>query len=154
MNFLVPWFPRRKGQYGDLLSLTDELDRFFHDGWRGFLDKDFLPERAWSPAVDLYETDENLMVKAELPGLDKKDIKLTLSDGLLTIAGEKKQEKETKRKNYRRLESSYGSFQRVIELPVPVQADKVKADYKRGVLEITLPKAEEAKTKEIQIDVN
>ena len=154
MNFLVPWFPRRKGQYGDLLSITDELDRFFNEGWRGLTEKDFLPERAWSPAVDLYETDENLMVKAELPGLDKKDIKLTLSDGLLTISGEKKHEKETKRKNYRRLESSYGSFQRVIEIPVPVQADKVKADYKRGVLEITLPKAEEAKSKAIQIDVN
>jgi len=154
MNFLVPWFPRRKGQYGDLLSLTDELDRFFHEGWRGLQDKDFLPERVWSPAVDLYETDDSLIVKAELPGLDKKDIKLTLSDGLLTIAGEKKQEKETKKKNYRRLESSYGAFQRVIELPVPVQANKVKADYKRGVLEITLPKAEEAKAKEIHIDVS
>lgn len=154
MNFLVPWFPRRRGHYGDLLSLTDELDRLFHEGWQGFLGRDFLPERVWSPAVDLYEADGKLMVKAELPGLDKKDIKLTLSDGLLTIAGEKKQEKETKEKNYRRLESSHGSFQRVIELPVPVQADKVKADYKRGVLEITLPKAEEAKTKEIKIDVN
>jgi HSP20 family protein len=93
------------------------------------------------------------VIKAELPGLDKKDIKLTLSDGLLTIAGERKQEKETKGKNYHRVESSYGSFQRTINLPVPVQADKIKADYKRGVLEITLPKAEEAKTREIQIDV-
>jgi len=154
MNFLVPWLPGRKGQYGNLHSLTDELDRLFHEGWRGFLDKDFLPERAWIPAVDLYETDENLMVKAELPGLDKKDIKLTLSDGLLTIAGERKQEKETKGKNCHRVESSYGSFQRTINLPVPVQADKIKADYKRGVLEITLPKAEEAKTREIQIDVS
>jgi len=153
MNFLVPWLPGRKGQQGDLLSLTDELDRFFHEGWRGFPDRDFLPERVWSPAVDLYETDENLVVKAELPGLDKKDIKLTLSDGLLTIAGERKQEKETKGKNYHRVESSYGSFQRAISLPVPVQADKIKADYKRGVLEIILPKAEEAKTREIQIDV-
>ncbi len=154
MNFLVPWFPRRKGQYGDLLSLTDELDRVFHEGWRGFLDKDFLPEKVWSPAVDLYETDENLVVKAELPGLDKKDIKLTLSDGLLTVTGERKQEKESKGKNYHRVESSYGSFQRAINLPVPVQIDKIKADYKRGVLEIVLPKAEEAKTKEIEIDVN
>ncbi len=154
MNFLVPWIPSKKGHYGDIISLTDELDRFFHEGWQGFPDKDFLPEKVWNPAIDLYETDENLMVKAELPGLEKKDIKITLSDGLLTITGEKKQEKETKKKNYRRLETSYGSFQRVIELPFPVRADKVKADYKRGVLEITLPKAEEAKAREIQIDVH
>ena len=106
-----------------------------------------------SPTVDLYEEKDDIVVKAELPGLEKDDIEVNLSDNRLTIRGEKKQEEEVKRENYYRSERSYGSFSRTLELPREVQTDKVKAAFKNGILEIRLPKTEEAKKKETKIKV-
>jgi HSP20 family protein len=93
------------------------------------------------------------MVKAEVPGMDAKDVNITLNDGLLTIKGEKKVEKEEKDEGYHLTERRYGSFSRSIRLPSDIQSDKIKANYKNGLLTITMPKSEKAKTKEIKVKV-
>jgi HSP20 family protein len=105
------------------------------------------------PAVDLFEDDGNLVLKAELPGLKKEDIEITLTDGGITISGEKKKEKEIKRKDYYKWESSYGSFCRTFALPIEVQQDKVKSTFKDGILEVIMPKSEAAKSKEVKVKI-
>ena len=107
-----------------------------------------------TPAVDLYKEKDDIVVKAELPGMEKDNIELNLSDNRLTIRGEKKKEEEVKKEGYYRSERSYGSFVRTLELPSEVQTDKVKAAFKNGVLEIRLPKTEEAKKKETKVKVD
>ena len=124
----------------------DFFDRFFEDF---ALPRLFSEEPALTPAFDVSETEKELIVKAEVPGMDKKDIHINLSDGLLTIKGEKKQEK--KNENYHSVERRYGMFSRTIRLPFEVEADKVDATYKDGVLKVTLPKSEAAKPKKIEI---
>jgi HSP20 family protein len=106
-----------------------------------------------APTVDLYEEKDEIVVKAELPGIDKNNIEVNLTDHMLTIKGEKKKEEEVKEKNYYRSERSYGSFLRTLELPKDVHADKVKAFFKNGILEVRMPKTEEAKAKEIKVKV-
>jgi HSP20 family protein len=143
------------------LSPWGDLDRMFED----FLGRrlgTFWPERWWpaagiertTPAVDLYEEKDDIVVKAELPGMEKDNIEVNLSDKRLTIKGEKKQEEEVKKEGYYRSERSYGSFVRTLELPREVQTDKVKAAFKNGILEIRLPKTEEAKKKETRVKVD
>ena len=108
----------------------------------------------WAPAVDVAETAEDYLIRAEVPGLRKEDVKLSLSGNVLTISGEKKmEEKKTENKKYHRLERSYGAFQRSFSLPTPVNADKISATFKDGMLEVTVPKSEEAKSKVIDIKV-
>lgn len=111
----------------------------------------FSEEREFAPAFDVSETDKELIVIGEIPGMDKKDINISLSDGLLTITGEKKQEKEDKNENYHRVERRYGKFSRTLRVPSEVETDKVDATYKEGVLKITLPKSEHVKPKKIKI---
>jgi len=143
------------------LSPWGDLDRMFED----FLERrlrSFWPERWWpaagveitTPAVDLYKEKDDIVVKAELPGMEKDNIELNLSDNRLTIRGEKKKEEEVKKEGYYRSERSYGSFVRTLELPSEVPTDKVKAAFKNGVLEIRLPKTEEAKKKETKVKVD
>ena len=108
----------------------------------------------WVPQVDMSETKDELTVRAEVPGMDKDSLSVTLQDNVLILRGERKQETEAKSVTFHRLERSYGSFVRSFSLPTLVQEDKVKAAYKDGVLTITLPKAEEVKPKEISISVN
>jgi HSP20 family protein len=117
--------------------------RFFGSGEMEFI----------APTIDVYEEKDNLVVKAELPGIDKDNIKLNLTDHTLTIKGEKKKEEEVNRENYYRSERSYGSFVRTVELPTDVHADRVKASFKNGVLEVRMPKTEQAKAKEIKVNV-
>ncbi|HVO65783.1 MAG TPA: Hsp20/alpha crystallin family protein [Syntrophales bacterium] len=105
------------------------------------------------PDVDIFESGGNVVVKAELPGMKKEDIEVTLTDGAITISGEKKKEEETKRKDYYKMERSYGSFCRTFSLPAEVKADKVKSTFKDGVLEIIMPKSEEAKSKEVKVKI-
>lgn len=105
----------------------------------------------WLPSLDLSETKNDIVVKAELPGIDTKDIDISLTNDVLSIKGEKKQEKEEKEEDYHFVERSYGSFTRSIRLPRDVQSDKISASYKNGVLKITLPKSEEAKKKEVKV---
>jgi HSP20 family protein len=107
-----------------------------------------------SPAVDFYEEKDHIVVKAELPGIDKNNIEVNLADHTLTIKGEKKKAEEVKEKNYYRSERSYGSFVRTLELPTDVHGDKVKATFKDGILEVRLPRTEEAKRKEVKVKVD
>jgi HSP20 family protein len=142
------------------LSPWGDLDQMFED-FLGRRLRPFWPERWWpaarmemtTPAVDLYDEKDDIVVKAELPGMEKDNIEVNLSGNRLTIKGEKKQEEEVKREGYYRSERSYGSFLRTLELPTEVQTDKVKAAFKKGILEIRLPKTEEAKKKETKVQV-
>ena len=126
----------------------DMFDRFFEDGsLRTFSGE----EKSWIPAFDISENDKEYAVVAELPGIDEKDLEVTLSDGILSVKGEKKQEKEEKDEMYHRVERCYGSFQRSFRIPGNVEDDKVDAIYKDGVLKLTIPKSEEKKAKKIEI---
>jgi HSP20 family protein len=105
------------------------------------------------PSVDIFEDKGDLVMKAELPGINKNDIEVTLSDGSITISGEKKKESEVKKKDYHKWERSYGSFCRTFPLPVEIQTDKVHSIFKDGVLEVRMPKSEAAKSKEIKVRI-
>jgi HSP20 family protein len=152
---LIPWrrderrVPVRREEERSLLSFQQEMNRLFGHflgGW-GMAPFRGLEESwdAFSPRVDVVEGDKAVTVSAELPGLDEKEIDVSLSHGVLTISGEKREEKEDKGKNYYRMERSYGSFQRSIPLPSEVDEDKAEATFKKGVLTITLPKTAEAR---------
>jgi HSP20 family protein len=110
--------------------------------------------RPWTPAVDIFETENELVLKADVPDVDMKDIDIRLENGTLALKGERKFENEEKKKGFHRVERSYGTFARYFTLPDTVETDKVKADYKNGVLTITLPKKEVAKPRQIKIEVN
>ena len=146
---IAPWWGGRRAAATPLRSLHDEVDRLFDDFMRGMpglprLGETF--EAAVYPSLDVAETDKEIVVTAELPGIEEKDIYVTLADGTLTIKGEKKAEKEEKGKNYHRVERSYGSFSRAVAVPAEVAEDKVKANFAKGVLTVTLPKKPGAKT--------
>ncbi|HEY5600017.1 MAG TPA: Hsp20/alpha crystallin family protein [Candidatus Manganitrophaceae bacterium] len=141
------WEPFR-----ELRKMQDEMDRMFSSFWTK-TDHDLAEGVAWMPSVDMYEDKDQIVVKAELPGVRKEDVSLALTEDILTIKGERKYEREEKRENYFRLEGSYGMFHRALQLPRPVKFDAVKAEFKDGVLKIILPKAEESKTREIKIEV-
>jgi HSP20 family protein len=106
---------------------------------------------AWSPVIDVMEKDKEYIVKAELPGVKEEDVDVSISGNMLTISGEKKTESETKKKGYYYSESSYGNFSRSVTIPSNVNTDKIEACYDKGVLEITLPKTAEAKTKKVKV---
>lgn len=144
------------------LSPFEEMERRFED----LLRRPFsLMEPSWwprlrmpemeevSPKVDIFEEGDNFVVKAEIPGMKKEDIEVNLTDDMVTISGEKKQEEKVEKKDYYRLERSYGSFTRSFRLPKEVQTDKAKATFKDGVLEVKVPKTEEAKKKEKKVPV-
>jgi HSP20 family protein len=108
-------------------------------------------ERGWAPAVDMVDRKEEIVLRADLPGLEEKNIDVTVQDGSLTIRGERKQETEEKKEDYYYSERRYGLFARTLPLPAGVEADKVKATFKNGVLEVHLPKSKEAKGKKIEV---
>jgi len=127
---LVRWDPFR-----DIITLRERMDKMFEDSLARFR----MPEEAtmptfWSPSVDIYETDENIVLKAELPGVDKKEVSVEVKDNTLILKGERKREKEVKEENYHRVERSFGTFMRSFSLPVTVKQDQVKAKFKDGVL--------------------
>lgn len=152
--------PRRRPTM-DLSRWEGEMDRMMEDFF-GRRFRPWWPERWFrgdefemkAPAVDVFEEKDDLVVKAEVPGIDKDNIEVTLSDSTLTIKGEKKKQEEVKEENYYRSERHHGAFMRTVELPKDVQPDKVKASFKNGVLEIRMPKTEEAKAKEIKVKVD
>ncbi|HEU4344968.1 MAG TPA: Hsp20/alpha crystallin family protein [Candidatus Binatia bacterium] len=153
---VTPWRP-----FMDLTRWERDMDRMM-EGFFGRRMRPWWPERWFRgdepeisiPAVDLYEDKNDIVVKAELPGIEKDNVEVNLTDHTLTIKGEKKKEEEVKEENYYRTERSYGSFVRTLELPKDVHADKVKANFKDGILEVRLPKTEEAKAKEIKVKVD
>ncbi len=127
-------------------ALHDDMNRMLESIW----DTNSLGME-WSPSIDIAETDKDIVVKAEIPGVDPKNIDISIVDDKLTIKGEKKEEKEDKSKSYHCVERSYGSFTRTIALPANVKIDEVEAKDHQGVLEITLPKIEKAKAKKITV---
>ena len=134
----------------ELNRLRREIDRLFEEPF-SFLAPSTSFFEGWTPAVDVYEDNDKYVVKAELPGMKKEDIDVSLDGNTLTISGERKQEEEKKEGENYRSERFFGRFQRSITLPTAVQANKIEATYKDGVLNVTLPKAEEAKPKQIQV---
>lgn len=146
---VVKWDPFR-----DMITLRDRMDRLFEDSLNRFRGGDSdMTQSTWSPAVDIYETPENIIIKAEIPGVSKKDISIELKNDSLYLKGERKFEKELKEENYHRMERSYGSFSRVFSLPTSVEQDQIKAKFKNGVLQISIPKLEEEMDKAVNIDV-
>ncbi len=152
---LIRWNPTRDlvSFPSDMFNLQKEMNRMFDSFFRG-VDEPSLLNGTWIPAVDVSEEQEAYVVKVELPGVSKDDVKITLESNILTIRGEKKAESEVKQKDYHRTERSYGSFQRSFTLPNTVKNDKIDAVYKDGILTVSLPKAEESKPKQIEVKVN
>jgi len=143
---LTPWKPF--GEVGSLRKEMDNLwDRFFGEAYNKEIGE------TWAPSVDISETKDTYVVKAELPGLDANDIKVSISGDMLTLKGEKKKEKEEKDENFHRMERYCGSFQRVFRLPTEVKTDKIKANFDKGILKVVLPKVEEAKQREVEVKV-
>ena len=141
LKSLIPIGRDRSVVGNPFVSLQREIDRLFDDFTRGFPKlADTVPEKLM-PSIDVTETDKEIEITAELPGLEEKDVQINLSDNLLTIRGEKKAEKEQKDKNYRIVERSYGSFERTLELPEGINAEAIKANISKGVLKVTLPKS-------------
>lgn len=141
----------KPNRYQPLFELN--LDRFFDD----FFKTPFrfnLTSLETLPKVDIYEKDNSVFVKAELPGVKPEEVDISVDGNLLTIQGEKKEESEAKKEDYYSIETHYGKFQRVVELPAEVKAEEAKTDYKNGVLKIELPKAGEERKKKIKINLN
>ncbi len=137
----------RKGGFSEVMSLWDVMDRWF-DMVRT---PELIGERSVVPAFDVSETDDHIIVKADLPGVEPKDLEISIVGSVLTVRGEKKQEKEEKGESFHRIERSYGSFSRSISLPGDVDPDTVDAVYKDGVLKLTIPKTERSKRKKIEV---
>lgn len=135
--------------------LRGRVDRLFNqmlqDLWGTTLPAEEVSTRRWAPAVDIKETEDALVLRAELPGLTKEDVKITLENQVLTLSGERKFEKEAKGESYHRIERSYGAFTRAFTLPTHVKTEKVDATFADGVLTVTLPKMEESKPRHIAI---
>lgn len=147
----MTFFRRIPGR--NIANIKHDIDRFYDE----FFDRRFDDTESMgkiSPLVSLEETDNNYVVTAELPGMKKDEVKITFQDGKLSISGEKKAVKESDEGNFHRYEREYGSFCRMFNIPTSIKSDKIKASYESGVLEVVLPKAEEAKSKEIHINVN
>ena len=130
-------------------TLEDVMDRWLGNPWE--VTRAQVEELTWLPATDVKETENEYVVEADIPGLKKEDLAITVHEGLLTIKGERKKEEEVKKDNYHRVERTYGKFERVIELPGSVDEAKVAATFKDGVLRVALPKREEAKPKQIEV---
>lgn len=143
MASLLSLIPKREN-----LPATDVFDSFFDDFYPLSMWKE---KDEWLPAFDISENEKEYIVTAELPGMEVKDIDVTLSDGVLTVKGEKKKEHEDKGKDYHRIERTYGSFHRSFSIPGKVKTDSVDANYKDGVLKLTLPKTEESEAKKIEV---
>ncbi len=146
---LIRWDPFR-----ELEDMSDRLNRMFsRPALPRTNGKETMVVADWVPSVDVSETDGDYQIKAEIPDVKKEDVKVTVEDGVLTIQGERMQEKEEKGKKYHRVERSYGSFVRSFTLPDLVDEEKVKAEFKDGVLNLHLPKSEKAKPKAIEVTV-
>ncbi len=135
-------------QFSSLTALQQEIDRLFDGFGRGFAATSASP---LLPSMDVSETEKEIEITAELPGLEEKDVQLNVADNLLTIRGEKKSHREEKEKDYRLVERSYGSFQRTIELPNGVNPDSIQATISKGVLKVVVPKPAPAQTKKIAV---
>ena len=147
---LTKWDP-----FKELEDVTQRLNRIFGRSLvSAEKEGEIIKAADWTPVVDVSETEEAYVIKAEIPEVKKEDVKVTLQDGMLTLQGERKQEKEEKGKRFHRIERSYGSFMRSFEVPDNVDEAKLRADFKDGVLTVLLPKTEKAKPKAIEVKVS
>ncbi|RZB32600.1 MAG: HSP20 family protein [Desulfobacteraceae bacterium Eth-SRB2] len=144
---LIRWNPRRE-LFGLHNSINRMFDNFISPTVRG---DEALSVWGWNPVVDIYENEENIVITAELPGVDKKDMTVDIKGRVLTLKGERLTDNEVKEDNYYRQERCYGKFERCFTLPVEIDPEKIKADYKDGVLKIAIPKTEESKPKQVSI---
>jgi HSP20 family protein len=147
---LIKWDPLR-----ELEDVSDRLNRIFGRSLaRAESGNEMVAVADWAPSVDISETDTAYLIKGEIPGVKKEDVKVTIQDGMLTIQGERKQEKEEKSKKFHRIECSYGSFERSFRVPDDADENSVKAEFKDGMLNVTLAKSEKAKPKAIEVAVS
>lgn len=146
---IIRWAP-----LNSITESRERLSRLLNENLGYGYAEEGMHTGSWIPPVDIYETDQNVILKAELPGVNAQDVEVRVHDGTLYLKGERKYEHEVKEENFRHVERSYGSFTRTFSLTASVDADKVKADFKDGVLTLTMPKREEAKPKAIQINVS
>jgi HSP20 family protein len=142
MSNLIRWEPMR-----EMMTLREAMDRLFDDAFT----RPVNVNNWGAPAIDLYQTDDNVVVKAALPGLKADDVQITITGDVLTLKGEFKQNNEVKETTYHVKEQRYGSFERSVMLPNEVQTDKAKADFENGILTVTLPKAEQVKPRTITV---
>ena len=143
---IIRWDPFR-----DLMTLREKMNRLFEDAFAARGEEKELVSGTWTPSVDIYETENSLILTAEVPGLDEKDVEIKIEDNTLTLQGERKFEKETKEENYHRIERAYGSFYRSFTLPNYIDQDKIKAEHENGILKITMPKKVELKPRKVKI---
>src|SRR5262245_58925853 len=137
----------------DFQTLQERFNKIFQDSTLAHFGREEAMG-SWTPLCDIYEEGDNIVVKAELPGLDRNDIDVQVENNILTLRGERKREKEVKSENLFRTERYYGSFTRSFTLPVTVDTEKIRADYRDGVLQVTMPKVEEAKPRKIKVLTN
>ena len=146
---VVKWDPLR-----DLLSIQDRMNKLFEQTLSRSRAEEGIAPSTWTPAVDIYETPEAIVLQADLPGLRREDIDIQIRDDTLTLRGERRFAKDVHEESYLRIERAYGAFHRSFTLPATIQQEKIRAVFRDGILELTLPKAEEAKPKKIAIEVH
>lgn len=144
-KFSGKWEPFR-----DMLNLRADMDKVFKNFFSGFPDE---REGYWAPIIDIEEDKDNIIVKVEIPGMKKEDIKVAVHGNILSVSGERTQESDVKEKTYHRIERAYGKFSRSITLPSEVDVDKIRASYKDGLLKINLPKPDSARSKQIDVEI-
>jgi HSP20 family protein len=142
---IIRWDP-----FGDFVTLRDRMNRLFEDMSGSKEEKDLMT-RAWAPSVDIYENENEVVLCAEIPGVEEKDVEIKVEDNNLIIKGERKFEKEAKEENYHRIERSYGSFFRSFALPSYIDQDKIEAEHENGVLRVRMPKKAELKPRKVKI---
>jgi len=146
---LTRWDPFR-----DLVTLQDRMNRLFEDSLsRSKTTDQEMAMGAWTPAVDIYETPEHVVLRADLPGIAEKDIDVRIENNVLVLRGERKFLKEAKEEDYHRIERSYGVFSRTFQLPGTIDQNKIQAVHQDGVLEVRLPKREDSKPRQVKIDI-
>ena len=150
---IVRWEPFR-----DLVGIQGRMNRIFDEAFHGVNrtagEEDWSLGGSWAPVVDIYEQGGDIVLKAELPGIDPKDVDILVENNMLTLRGERKLDSEVKRESYHRVERAYGTFTRSFTLPNVVDTERIKAECRDGVLRVTLPQKEEAKPKQINISVS
>jgi HSP20 family protein len=143
---IIRWDPFR-----DLMTLRDKMNRLFEDAASSRGEEKDLMSSSWTPAVDIYENEEEVVLTAELPGVEENDIEIKIEDNVLTLKGERKFEKDMTEENYHRIERAYGSFYRSFRMPQYIDQDKIKADHDQGILKVQMPKNHESKSRKVKI---
>jgi HSP20 family protein len=143
---IIRWDPFR-----DLMTLREKMNRLFEETFITRGEEKELVSGSWTPSVDIYETENTLVLSAEVPGIEENDIEIKIENNTLTLHGERQFEKETKEENFHRIERAYGSFHRSFTLPNYIDQDKIKAEHENGVLKITMPKKKEMKPRKVKV---